>query len=71
MDRKTTVAKLVKFYADQLSIDEQIKQIKEEAKKSGLNPSILSAVAKSIVTGKSTELKEKSNEIIDTLEEVA
>ncbi len=70
MDRKQAVAKLVKFYMEQQSLDEQIKQIKDEAKDSGLNPAILSAVAKSIVSGKATELKEKSNEIVETLEEV-
>ncbi len=70
MNKKEAVAKLVKLYMEQQSLDEQIKEIKSDAKESGLNPAILCAVAKSIVGGKASELKEKSEEIIDTIEDV-
>lgn len=70
MNKKDAVGKLVKLFMQQQSIDEQVKEVKDEAKSSGLNPAILTAVAKSIVSGKASELKEKSEEIIDTLEDV-
>ncbi len=70
MDRKQAVAKLVKLYMEEQSLLEQIKEIKDGVKSSGLNPAIVSAVAKSIVLGKSSELKQKSEEIVETLEEV-
>lgn len=70
MNKKDAVAKLVKLFMEQQSLDEQVKEIKDEAKESGLNAAILTAVAKSIVSGKASELKQKSEEIIDTLEDV-
>lgn len=70
MNKKDAVAKLVRLFMEQQSLDEQIKEIKNEAKESGLNPAILTVVAKSIVNGKVSELKEKSEEIIETLEGV-
>ena len=70
MNKKDAVGKLVKLFMEQQSLDEQVKEVKDEAKASGLNAAILTAVAKSIVSGKASELKEKSEEIIDTLEDV-
>lgn len=70
MNRKDAVAKLVRLYMEEQSLAEQIKEVKDEAKQSGLQPAIISAVAKSIVNGKVSELKEKSQETIDLLDEV-
>ena len=67
MNKKDAVAKLVRLFMEQQSLDEQIKEIKDEAKESGLNPAILTTVAKSIVNGKVSELKEKSEEVLETI----
>lgn len=67
MDKKTAIAKLVRLYSEEQSLAEQIKEIKTEAKESGLEPAILSAVAKAIVSNKVDELKKKSDEIIETI----
>ncbi len=67
MDKKTAIAKLVRLYTEEQSLAEQIKEIKTEAKESGLEPAILSAVAKAIVSDKVDELKKKSDEILETI----
>lgn len=69
MNRKEAIAKLVKQYIQIQSIEEEIKEIKSEIKVAGLNPSILSNVAKAFASGKVDELKEKSEEVLDTIEE--
>ena len=68
MEKREAIAKLVKLYTQEQSLAEEIKSIKDEAKESGLNPSILSAVAKAIVNNKVDELKAKSDEIIETID---
>lgn len=68
MEKREAIAKLVKLYTEEQSLTEEIKVIKDEAKESGLNPAILSAVAKAIVNGKVDELKAKSDEIIETID---
>ena len=67
MDKKSAIAKLVRLYSEEQSLAEQIKEVKTEAKESGLEPAILSAVAKAIVTNKVDELKKKSDEILETI----
>lgn len=61
MQPKEVIAKLVRLYTEEESIAEQVKEIKNEAKESGLDPAILSAVAKAVVKNKVDDLKEKSN----------
>ena len=68
MHEKEAIAKLVRLYSEEQSLAEQIKEIKTEAKESGLEPAILSAVAKAIVSNKVDDLKKKSNEIIETID---
>lgn len=68
MQKKEAIAKLVRLYNEEQSLAEQIKDIKDQAKESGLNPAILSAVAKAIVNNKVDELKKKSDEIIETID---
>ncbi len=68
MQKKEAIAKLVRLYSEEQSLAEQIKEIKTEAKESGLEPAILSAVAKAIVSNKVDDLKKKSNEIIETID---
>jgi uncharacterized protein (UPF0335 family) len=61
MQAKEVIAKLVRLYTEEESIAEQVKDIKSEAKESGLDPAILSAVAKAVVKNKVDDLKDKSN----------
>lgn len=68
MQKKEAIAKLVRLYSEEQSLAEQIKEVKTEAKESGLEPAILSAVAKAIVSNKVDDLKKKSNEIIETID---
>lgn len=69
MNRKEAVAKLMKQYIQIQSIEEEIKDIKADIKVAGLNPSILANVAKAMASGKADELKEKSEEVLETIEE--
>lgn len=67
MNRKEAIAKLVKQYIQIQSIEEEIRDIKSEIKSAGLNPSIISNVAKAFASGKAEELKEKSEEVLETI----
>jgi uncharacterized protein (UPF0335 family) len=69
MSQKEIIAKLVKQYIQIQSIEEEIAEIKSEAKASGLNASILTQVAKAIANNKVETLKEKSEEVLDAIEE--
>lgn len=68
MNQREALAKLVRLYTTENELSEQIKDVKTEAKDSGLNPAILSAVAKAIVNNKVDDLKAKSTETLDTIE---
>lgn len=70
MDAKTYIAKAVKILTEIDSLNEQLKEYKDEAKESGVNVAVASAIAKSIVSGKVSELKEKSQETIDLIDDV-
>lgn len=69
MSQKEIIAKLVRQYIQIQSIDEEIKEIKAQAKAEGLNASIISSVAKAIASNKVESLKEKSEEVLDAIEE--
>ena len=69
MSQKEIIAKLVRQYIQIQSIDEEIKEIKAEAKAQGLNVSILSNVAKAIANNKVEELKQKSEETMEAIQE--
>jgi uncharacterized protein (UPF0335 family) len=68
MNQKEAISKLVRIYTEEQSLAEEAKEVKDEAKESGLDPSIISAVAKAIVKGKVDDLKEKSDEILKAIE---
>lgn len=68
MNQKDAIAKLVRIYTEEQSLVEQAKEIKDEAKESGLDPAIVSAVAKAIVKNKVDELKAKSDEILKAID---
>ncbi len=67
MNQKDAIAKLVRFYTQEQSLAEEIKEVKDEAKESGLDPTIISAVAKAIVKDKVDDLRLKSDEIIKAI----
>ena len=69
MSQKEIIAKLVRQYIQIQSIDEEIKEIKAQAKAQGLNASIISSVAKAIANNKVDELKQKSEETMELIEE--
>lgn len=66
-NQKETIAKLVKLFTEQQSLNEDIKQVKDDAKASGLDPAVLSTVAKAIVNDRVSELKEKSELMIEAV----
>jgi uncharacterized protein (UPF0335 family) len=68
MNQKDAISSLVKLYIEEESLSEQVKEIKDMAKDSGLDPAILSAVAKAIVKNKVDDLRVKSDEILKAIE---
>lgn len=68
MNQKEAIASLVRIYTQEQSLAEEAKEIKDEAKESGLDPAIISAVAKAIVKNKVDDLKAKSDEILKAIE---
>lgn len=69
MSQKEIIAKLVRQYIQIQSIEEEVKEIKAEAKALGINPSIVSQVAKAIANNKVEELKQKSEETMEAIQE--
>jgi ribosomal protein L21E len=68
MESKEIIAKMVSVYAEIEAHTERMKELKEEAKAIGVDPSILATVAKAIFDGKSGKLRGKSEEILDILD---
>lgn len=71
MTEKDAVSVLYRLYVEEQHIADKIKEAKDRIKEAGLNAAIISAVAKSIVTNKVTELKEKSKTIVEIIEKVS
>jgi len=67
MQSKEAIAKLVKLYTQEQSLAEEIKEVKDEAKSSGLDVAAISSVSKAIVTNKVDTLVAKSESILDTI----
>jgi uncharacterized protein (UPF0335 family) len=65
---KESLGKLVKLYTEMQSVDEQIKEIKDELKEAGFNAAVIAQVAKSMVVGKTDELLDKAEEVINIVE---
>jgi uncharacterized protein (UPF0335 family) len=65
---KENINKLVRLFTEQQSLDEQIKEVKEQIKASGQNPAVAASVAKSIVNGKVSELQEKAEATVELIE---
>ena len=68
MQSKEAIAKLVRLYTQEQSLGEEIKEIKDAAKAAGLDPSILSAVAKAIVKNGVDKLVEKSELTLEAIQ---
>lgn len=68
--QKDIVNRLVRLYSEQDSLNEQIKEVKDESKAIGYKSALLARVAKAIVKAKTTELLEQSEEIQEIIEEV-
>jgi len=68
MQAKEAISKLVKILTEIDSLNEGLKEVKDEAKESGLNVAVLAAVAKAIVSNKVDELKTKSDETLEAIE---
>ena len=68
MSIKNQIDALVKLFTAQQSLDEQIKEVKEQIKASGQNPVVAASVAKSIVNGKVSELQEKAEATVELIE---
>jgi len=68
MQPKEAISKMVKILTEIDSLNEGLKEIKDQAKESGLNVAVLAAVAKAIVSNKVDELKTKSDETLEAIE---
>ena len=68
MQAQEAIAKLVRLYTQEQSLSEDVKEVKDQAKASGLDPAILSSVAKAIVKNKVDELIAKSNEVLKAID---
>lgn len=64
MNEKQCIEKLTQLFTEEESIKEQVKEVADEAKESGLDVAPLKAIAKAIVANKVDELKEKSEALI-------
>lgn len=68
MDAKEYIAKAVKLFVELDSINEQLKELKGDAKASELDVPVLTAVAKAMAGSKLDELNSKSHAMIEAIE---
>lgn len=69
MNQKEAIAKVVKFLIEIESINEQVKEILDEAKESGLDSTAIKSVASAVVKANVDKLKNKSELILNMIEE--
>lgn len=67
MQEKEAINKVVRLLTEADSINEQVKEVLDEAKESGLNSTVIKAVASAIVKANTDSLKEKSEAIIKAI----
>lgn len=70
MQAKEIVEKMTVVFDSITSINEDMKLLKEDAKASGFDSSILATIAKSISDGKSGKLRGKYEETLDMLDKL-
>lgn len=68
MQVREAVNKMVNILVQIESLNEDLKQVKEDAKEAGLNAPVLIAVAKATVAGKVEELADKSESTLKVIE---
>lgn len=68
MSKREVVNRMVNLLTQIESLNDTLKEVKDQAKEEGLNAAILVAVAKAMVTGKVDDLKNKSEETIEIIE---
>lgn len=69
LDAKSFVSEAVKLIVEIDSHNEVLKQLKADAKEAGLDVAALSAVAKAIAFNRVSELQEKSEALLEAIEE--
>ncbi len=62
------IAELTKWYMQEESIAESVKEVKDKAKEAGFDVAVLSAVAKAIVKNKVDDLKKKAEATVHMIE---
>lgn len=67
MQAKEFIAKAVKLLTEIDSLNEQLKDLKNDAKESELDVAALTAAAKAIVQAKCDEVIEKNTAVIDAI----
>lgn len=70
MTNKEFVNAAVKLLIEMDSLNEQLKELKTEAKAQNLDVTALSTVAKAMAFAKTDELMEKSETIIELIEDI-
>lgn len=70
MTNKDFVSAAVKLLIEMDSLNEQLKELKTEAKAQNLDVTALSTVAKAMAFAKTDELMEKSETIIELIENI-
>ncbi len=70
MTNKDFVNAAVKLLIEMDSLNEQLKELKTEAKAQNLDVAALSTVAKAMAFAKTDELMEKSETIIELIEDI-
>lgn len=70
MTNKDFVNAAVKLLIEMDSLNEQLKELKAEAKSQNLDVTALSTVAKAMAFSKADELMEKSETIIELIEDI-
>ncbi len=68
MQAKEFIAKAVKLFIEMQSLDESIKELKDQAKESELDVTVLTSVAKAVASGKVDKLLEKSEATLEAIE---
>lgn len=70
-DNKQTLEKLVNILTEIEASNDLLKAFKEDCKEKEISLDTLLPVAKAIVKGKLSELREKTNNLLDTIAEVS
>jgi len=70
MNRKEAVAKVVQLMTEVDSINDEIREILDECKTNGHDPAIIKAVASSVVKASVDKLQNKSELILEAIQDI-